>query len=118
MKRLIAAAIILSLVSASAAIADEHRDHGDDRGGWAQHRDSDHRGGEERGDFRQGEWGRGQRAGHDQHEWREQRAWRDGDRQDHDRWQQRREWQDRDHGWYEGRFPDRDDQSRLGLSRT
>ena len=73
MKRFIAAAIVLSLVSASAAIADEHRDHGDDRGGWAQHRNFDHR------------------------------VWRDGDRQDHDRWQDRRDWQERDHGWHEAR---------------
>ena len=89
MKRLTAAAIILSLVSTTAAIADEHRDHGGDRGGWAEHRDSDHRDGDHQ----------------DHNRWQERREWQDRDHGWHearfpDR-DDRRAWVYREHEWRE-----------------
>jgi len=90
MKRFTAAAIALSLLSVSVAMADEHRDHGDEHHWSAEHRDFDRRGGDERGDFRD----------RDQRDWREYRG-----REEHDRWHDRPEWQGRpDHEWREGRF--------------
>lgn len=81
-----AAAIALSLLGASVAMADGRHDR-DDGHHWAgDHRDFDNRRDGDHRDFRG-----------DSHEFRH-----DGDR---DRWHQTREWRDHgDHDWREGRF--------------
>jgi Ni/Co efflux regulator RcnB len=79
-----AAAIALSLLGASVAMADGRYDHDGHR--WAgEHRDSDNRRDEDRRDSR-----------------RDSREFRHDD--DRARWHEGREWRDRDHDLGEGRF--------------
>lgn len=90
MKRFAVAAIALSLLGASVAMADGHHDH-DGRDNWSgEHRDFDGRHGDQR------------------HEWQERgrHDWRDDARHsDADRWRERREWEaHRD--WHGERFHD------------
>ena len=85
MKRLIGAAIALSLATASVAMADEHRDHNDRREWSAGHREFDNR-------------------RHNDHDWqrdqRNERDWRaDRRHDDHLGWHDRFEWQER-RGWW------------------
>ena len=78
MKRLIGAALALSLVTASVAMAGEHRDYNDRR---AEHREFDNRRHDERHD-----WQRDQR-------YRDGRDWREARRHDeHVGWHDRFEW--------------------------
>jgi Ni/Co efflux regulator RcnB len=94
MKRLAVAAIAVSLLGASVAMADGHYDH-DGRGSRSgEHRDFDGRHGDQRH-----EWQRDERGG-DRHDWRE-----DARHNDADRWHGRRDWEG-DHDWRRGRFHD------------
>ena len=98
MKRFAVAAIAVSLLGASVAMADGHHDH-DGRGNWSgEHRDFDGRRGDQRRD-----WQREERGG-DRHE--DRREWReDGRHYGADRWEGHRDWEgNRD--WRGGRFHD------------
>jgi Ni/Co efflux regulator RcnB len=88
MKPFTATAIALSLLGASAAMADGHYGHDDGRHWSAEHRDFDGHRGNDR---------------HDSHwDWREARRHEDRD----DRWHDGREWRDHhEHDWREGRYP-------------
>jgi Ni/Co efflux regulator RcnB len=94
MKPFAVAAIALSLLGASVAMADDHHDR-DGRDNWSgEHRQFDGRRDDQRRDWQREERGR------DRHDWRE-----DGRRNDADRWQERRGWEgSRD--WRAGRFHD------------
>ena len=94
MKRLIGAALALSLVTASVAMAGEHRDYNDRRDWSAEHRDFDSRRHDDRHDWQ-----------HDQRN-RDERDWReDRHHDDHVGWRGRPEWQDRrGHDWNERQF--------------
>jgi Ni/Co efflux regulator RcnB len=98
MKRFAVAAIAVSLLGASVAMADGHHDH-DGRDNWSgehrsgEHRDFDGRRGEQRHD-----WQREERGG-DRHDWRA-----DARHNDADRWQGRRDWGG--HDWRRERFHD------------
>lgn len=96
MKRFAVAAIAVSLLGASVAMADGHHDHDrDGRDSWSgEHRDSDGRRGDQRRD-----WRRDERGG-DRHEWREE-----GRHYDADRWEGRHGWE-REPEWRGGRFHD------------
>jgi len=96
MKRFAAAAITLSLLGASVAMADDHHDH-DRRDHWSgEHRDSDGR----RDEQRRGSEERGRD--------RDRRDWREDVRHyDADRWQRHRDW-DGYRDWHSGRFHDDD----------
>jgi Ni/Co efflux regulator RcnB len=94
MKRFAAAAVALSLVAASVAMADDRHDH-DDRRGWsAEHHDFDGR----RGDDHHGwQYEARNRYEHDRRE--------DYRHDDRGGWQDHRAWQDRhDDDWRDGRF--------------
>ena len=98
MKRFAVAAIALSLLGASVAMADDHHDRGG-RDGWSgEHRDF----GGRRDDQR---WQREER-GRDRHEWRE-----DDRHNDADRWREHRDWEGH-HDWRGGRYQDDDDYRR------
>jgi Ni/Co efflux regulator RcnB len=97
-KRFAVAAIALSLLGASVAMADDHHDRGG-RDGWSgEHRDF----GGRRDDQR---WQREER-GRDRHEWRE-----DDRHNDADRWREHRDWEGH-HDWRGGRYQDDDDYRR------
>jgi Ni/Co efflux regulator RcnB len=95
MKRFAVAAIALSLLGASVAMADDHHEH-DGRDHWSgEHRDFDGRHADGRRDW--------QREGdRDRHDWRE-----DGRHYDADRWQRHRDGEG-DHDWRGGRVHDDD----------
>jgi Ni/Co efflux regulator RcnB len=98
MKRFAVAAIAVSLLGASVAMADDHHDHDHDRdarNNWSgEHRGFDGRRGDERH-----EWRRDERDG-DRHDWRGE-----GRHYDADRWQGRHDWE-REPDWRGGRFHD------------
>src|SRR5258708_39529807 len=86
MKRFAVAAIAVSLLGASVAMADGHHDH-DGRDNWSgEHRDADGRRGDQRRDWQREE--RGWDRHEDRHEWRG-----DGRHYDADRWQGHRNWE-------------------------
>jgi Ni/Co efflux regulator RcnB len=96
MNRFAVAAIALSLLGTSVAMADGHHDR-DGRGNWSgEHRDFDGR----RDDRRQ-DWHRDERG------WN-RREWHEGGRyHDADRWREHRDWEAH-HDWRGGRFRDDD----------
>jgi Ni/Co efflux regulator RcnB len=99
MKRFAVAAIALSLIGASVAMADDHHDR-DGRDGWSgEHRDFEHRDFDGRRDDQRRDWQR-EEGGRDRHDWRE-----DDRHNDADRWRERRDWEG-DHDWRGRRFHD------------
>jgi len=99
MKRLIGAAIALTLATASVARADDHHERGDRRDWSGEHRDFDNRRHDDRRDWE-----------HDGRD-RAARDWHEDRRHDHDGWRDRAEWREhvewrdrRDHDWNEGRY--------------
>jgi len=97
MKPFAVAAIALSLLGASVAMADDHHDRGDrgDHGHWSgERRDFDGRH-DQRHDWQREERGR------DRHEWREE-----GRHDDGDRWRERHDWDGYHHDWRGGRYDD------------
>jgi len=99
MKRFAVAAIAVSMLGASVAMADGHHEH-DGRDWSGEHRDLDGRHGDQRHDWQREErgWGPHEDRHEDRHEWRE-----DGRHYDADRWHGYRDW-DGDHDWRRGRF--------------
>ena len=97
MKRFAVAAIAVSLLGASVAMADGHHDHDrDGRDNWSgEHRDFDGRRDDHRRDWHRDDRDRDQ---HDRHDWRE-----DVRHNYADRWPGRRDWQGY-HEWRGGRF--------------
>ena len=97
MKRFAVAAIAVSLLGASVAMADDHHEH-DGRDHWSgEHRDFDGR-----HDDGHRNWQREGDRDRDRHDWRE-----DGRHYDADRWQRHRDGEG-DHEWRGGRFHDDD----------
>ena len=98
MKLFAVAAIAVSLLGASVAMADGHHDH-DGRDNWSgEHRDFDGRRGDQRRDWQREE--RGWDRHEDRHEWRGE-----GRHNDADRWQGHRDWEGAP-DWRRERFHD------------